>query len=81
MKKFSLICLAMAILLCCFPVAAEETVPDASITQGSNTLDGQIPFLGTGELVSNTVSAVLYETNTDTLMYAHNSDQQISPAS
>lgn len=81
MKKFSLICLAMVILLCCFPVSAEETVPDASITQGCNTLDGQIPFLGTGELVSNTVSAVLYETNTDTLMYAHNADQQISPAS
>ena len=81
MKKFIIFCLVAVLLVCCVPVMAEDATPDASILQGCNTLDGQIPFLGTGELVSNTVSAILYETNTDTLMYAHNADQQISPAS
>ena len=81
MKKFSIFCLIAVLLFCSVPVAAEDTVPDASVLQGCNTVDGQVPFLGTGVLVSNTVSAVLYETNTDSLMYAHNADQQVSPAS
>ena len=81
MKKISIFCLIIVLLFCSVTVMAEDIVPDASVLQGCNTLDGQVPFLGTGVLVSNTASAVLYETNTDTLMYAHNADQQVSPAS
>ena len=81
MKKAYIIALAMAVLLCVLPVSAAETAVDASVMTGCNTLDGQIPFLGSNQLVSNTGAAVLYETNTDTLMYAHNADVQVPPAS
>ena len=80
MKKICTICLAALLVLCLLPIAVFAQV-DSSVTEGCNTLDGQVPFLGTGQLVSNCAAAVLYETNTDTLMYAHNADAQVSPAS
>ncbi len=80
MKKISIILLAMLLLICIVPVCA-QTPEDISVTSGCHSLDAQIPFLGTGQLVSNATAAVLYETNTDTLMYAHNADAQVQPAS
>lgn len=80
MKKISIIFLAVCLLLCFIPVSA-STPEDLSITDGCRTFDGQMPLLGTGQLISNAAAAVLYETNTDTLIYAQNADQKVQPAS
>ncbi len=80
MKKVCIFCLVL-LLVFSFPVHATDGTYDISVAEGSNTLDAQRPFLGVQQLVSNTASAILYEINTDTLMYAHNADQAVSPAS
>jgi len=80
MKKISIICLVLILLLSSVPASA-QTSEDLSVNSGCHSLDAQIPFLGTSQLVSNTVSALLYETNTDTLLYAYNADAQVQPAS
>lgn len=80
MKKISIICLVVFLLMSCFSVSALET-EDLSVTSGCHSLDGQVPFLGTTQLVSNAESALLYEINTDTLLYAYNADAQVQPSS
>ena len=80
MKKIAIICLVV-LLLFTQPVFATDIADDASITQGCNTLDGLMPFLGNQQLVSNGKSMLVYEINTDTLMYADNADEQVYPAS
>lgn len=81
MKKFLILLLAVCLLLCSVPVLAADPQTDVSVTSGCRTLDAQLPLLGAAQLVSNTSAAVLYETNTDTLMYAQNADNPIEPAS
>ena len=80
MKKLIALCLIAALLLCCMPVMAADT-EDASVAAGCNTIAGQVPLLGTGQLISNASAVLLYETNTDTVMYAYNADAQVEPAS
>jgi len=81
MKKFALFAFVVCLLICILPVSAAETEGDASITHGCNTLDGRIPFLGTEKKVENGKAMILYEVNTDTLMYADNADTQLPPSS
>ena len=81
MKKISVLFLILCLFVCLLPVSAEESDIDASIVNGCNTLDGQVPFLGSEQLIQNGKSFVLYEGNTDTLMYADNADTQLPPAS
>ncbi len=80
MKKISIILVAVLLMMCVTPVLADAPV-DISISAGCSTLDAQLPVLGSVQLVSNTAAAILYETNTDTLMYAYNADSQVQPAS
>ena len=84
MKKICAVCLAFILFLFSTPVLALDAIQntqDLSVMAGCNTLDGQVPFLGTQQLISNAKSAILYETNTDTLMYANNVDEQVEPSS
>lgn len=81
MKKIGVICLALALLLCCLPVSATEATEEIPVSIGCNGIDAQTPFLGTQLLISNATSVVLFETNTETMMYAHNADVQVPPAS
>lgn len=81
MRKLVLIILALCVLLSAVPVMAETTEQDFSVTSGCNTIEGQMPFLGTQKLVDNGKAMVLYEVGTDTLMYADNADEQLPPAS
>lgn len=80
MKKIAIICLVLILLFCTMPVSVLAS-EDLSVTTGCHSLDGQVPFLGTAQLVSNTNAALLYETNTDTLLYAYNADAQVQPSS
>ena len=83
MKKILLILLSGIILMSCIiaPVAATAPENDQSIVMGSNTIDAQLPVLGSEQLVENAQSVLLYETTTDTLMYAWNADERLPPAS
>lgn len=84
MKKIGVLCLMLCLLVSLFlnrvTVFAEESVNN-TITNGAHTLDGAVPLLGSDRLVSNVQSAIVYETNSKTLMYAFNADEQVSPAS
>ena len=46
-----------------------------------NSIDAQISLLGNEQLIENAKSVFLYETNSDTLMYAWNPDEQMIPSS
>lgn len=81
MRKITAIFVALCILLCIVPVMADETEQDASVINGCNTIEGQVPFSGTQGVVENGKAFILYEVNTDTLMYADNVDEQLPPAS
>lgn len=81
MKKFIAICFALLVLLGNVTVFAAESTEDASISNGCNTIDGAVPYLGVQTSVKNCKAAILYETNTDTLMYAQNADTQLPPSS
>lgn len=80
MKKISIIFMAVILLLSIIPVSADAPA-DSSVTSGCHTLDGTVPVLGTAQLVSNNTAAILYEVNTDTVMYAYNADSHIQPSS
>lgn len=84
MKKLFAFFLLMAFMISMTvaPVAAnEETIDDASVTMGSHTIDSNLAVLGSEQLITNAKAALLYETGTDTLLYAWNADERIEPAS
>lgn len=96
MKKIRTISLILciAILLQCGFVQAHatqqgntaQTAPassndDSSVSSGCRTIDAQSPLWGSGKLLETAASAILYEVNSDTLMYAWNPDDQMVPAS
>lgn len=85
MKKFGAICLIICLLiavLCPEPVSAVmDVTDDKSVQQGCHTIDAQSPLLGSMPFTENAKSIILYECNSDTLMYAWNADEQLYPAS
>ena len=52
-----------------------------AVASGSHTLNAQNPLVGTDKLVDNVRSAIIYDSNSQTLLYAWNPDQQMYPAS
>lgn len=85
MKKIGLMCLMLCVVIAiqclAVPVFAEGEIQNSTVTNGSHSVDAQIPLLGSDQLVSNAQSAVVFEANSETLMYAWNADEQMSPAS
>lgn len=85
MKKIGFICLIVCIVIAteCFavPVFADNETQNSTVIKGSHSVDAQMPMLGSDPLVSNTQSAVLFEANSETLMYAWNADEKMAPAS
>ena len=82
MKGFGkILCFLFAAILLCNPVTVlAEQIDDTSVINGCHTLDANSPLLGSDPF-ANTQSAFLYETNTDTLIFAWNPDQRMSPSS
>ena len=85
MKKIGAICLAVVLVaMLIIPTKAAATIDatsDKSIQQGCHTVDAKVPLLGSVPFTENAKSIVLYECNSDTLMYAWNADEQLYPAS
>lgn len=87
MKKNRAICLLITIVLLfawMVPAAAAaspENAPDQPVLSGSHSVDAAIS-LGTTERLTKTAKAViLYELNSDTMLYAYNADEKIYPSS
>lgn len=88
MRKKGVICLVLSLLVAMtsvFHVLASEVQPDSqSQNAGYNSsysTDAQVGILGSEQLIENAKSVFLYETNSDTLMYAWNPDEQMIPSS
>ena len=84
MKKIRFICL---ILCLCFILqwaiipASAQIEEDKTVTNGAHTLQAHAPLLGTDRLTGNVKSALVFEVNSETLMYAYHADDKLSPAS
>ena len=68
------------------PPETEPTMPadfrgDASVEYGSRTLDAQKPLADTDDYTGDVKAALLYDLNSDTLVFAQNPDEQLYPAS
>lgn len=85
MKKTRFVCLILIVVLglqsFVFTVSGTEEVDDVSVAYGCNTIDGAVPLLGSAESMDSVESAILYEANTRTVMYAKNADARMYPAS
>lgn len=57
------------------------TVGDASVTNGCHTMDARVPLGGSQKMLDTAKSAVLYELNSGTLLYAYEPDLKVYPAS
>ncbi len=89
MKKREIFCIFLSLLLVlscvCVPAFATD-VENGELTQNSAynssySTDAQVGVLGSEQLIENAKSVFLYETNSDTLMYAWNPDEKMIPSS
>ena len=84
MKKTVLIrrffCALLAIALMIVPVSAAEAEIDLSVTQGSRTLDGMVPLINDREELTDAYSALLYDLQSDTIIFGKNMDESLNPA-
>ena len=81
MRKIRFVSFILLLALCVQPVLAAGEIGNTSQISGCHSVDAQMPVLGNSKLINNATAMILYETNTDTLMYAFNADAQVSPSS
>lgn len=73
----------LVVALLCIPVCA-DAIPkdeDLSVSQGSYSADGKVTLLGNEQLVKNCQAAILFDINSNTMIYAWNADVRVEPAS
>lgn len=68
------------------PSETDWTIPqvldgDPSIAGGSHSLNAQVPLASQADFTPECQAVILYEVNTDTLVYAYNADERRYPAS
>ena len=76
--------LCLSLLLCspCSVWATQTGEQDSvAVSSGAHSFDAAVPYLKMQEPVENATAVFLYETGTDTLMYAQSPDMQIYPSS
>ena len=97
MKKIGILLLILCFFVCSLPLhASAEVIENATdgiatdtandqensaVVSGAHSLDALTPMLGSEKLVDNVRSAVVYEVNSQTLMYTWNPDEKMHPAS
>lgn len=87
MKKIAVFCLCLLFLITflCFPTSVSALSVSAEDVQSAvsscHSLDANTALLGGTQLVDNVKAAILFEANSQTLMYAWNADEQMYPAS
>ena len=79
-RRFSLLLVFILLVQClALPVLALDE-GDAAITSGCVTLDGQKPVYPGGQLLDTAKAVILYERNSDTLVYSWNPDTRLDPS-
>lgn len=97
MKKISILLLILCYLVLISPISAystevettEESIVstepvdqhNSAVNSGSYSLDALQPMIGSEKLSKNVKAAIVYESNSQTLLYAWNPDAQMYPAS
>lgn len=81
MKKVCLIWMIISVLLPVLPVHATQEATDPYENVSCYSFDAVNAVLGKEELIENADSIIVYEKNSNTLMYAWNADEQTHPAS
>lgn len=84
MKYKRFICIFLCVILhvsILTGFAVEENETDLDIVSGTHSVDASYAVLGDQKLADNLQAAFVFETNSETLMYAWNPDQQLYPAS
>lgn len=77
-----LVAVLLMVSMVVLPICAEETEKiDLAVSNGCRSIDGAIPLMGQDRVVQNAKTVILYETNSDTLLYQWNADQKMYPAS
>lgn len=76
----SFVLLMGAVIPVCATVETQDSVILPSSSSSYST-DAQIGILGSEKLIDNADAVFLYETNSDTLMYAWNADSEMIPSS
>ncbi len=82
MKKVRVICLFMSLVL--FISAMSGTVfaqPDASVGSGCHSVDAQKALDGSAKILDTAKAVVLYERNSDTMIYNYEPDKKVDPSS
>ena len=59
--------------------APEAEYGTATVLSGCRTIEAQSPLGGASRMLDTAVSALIYEVNTGTLVYAYNPDLSVSP--
>ncbi len=78
MKKFTAFTIILALMVLCIPGYAGAT-EDAAVLSGCKTLGARVPLGGSEKQLETAKAAILYELNSDTLVYAYNPDERIDP--
>ena len=81
MKKLGILCLVLSLLLLAMPTAALGATADPSVTGGCHSVDAAVPLSDSGQLADTATAAMIYERNSDTMIYSWNPDGKIYPSS
>ncbi len=80
-----LLCILLLLQMSILPVSAEndaQYVDDRiSVSSGCHTIDAKRALLGSEKLLKTAGAVLVYEMNSDTLVYTYNADMRIEPAS
>ena len=77
MKKILAFCLIFTILLALLP--AVTATEGENVTSGCHVLLAQMPIGGTQKKLDTAGSVILYEMNTETMVYAYQPDKKVNP--
>ena len=83
MKKTGFICLFLCALMVFsfLSVPAKAAAADESVLTGSHSVDASRNLSAEGKLLKTANAVILYELNSDTMVYSHNPDVTIYPSS
>ena len=82
MKKVRVICLLMSLVLFISILSGTAFAQhDASVGSGCHSVDAQKALDGSEKMLDTAKSVVLYERNSDTMIYTYEPDKQVDPSS
>lgn len=81
MKKIRIMCLMLCVLVLICNLNLKVLAADVSVTSGSHSVDAAVPLSENKQLLPTSKAAILYEMNSQTMVYAWNPDDKIYPSS